>query len=109
MKNIAKHSPTPWVFNNIAGIYNANGFRIADTWNRDWIDKGISDSELEANALHIVKCVNCYDELVEACKEAKKGLSILQDCMKRIGVDGLWNIKCLAMLTQALAKAQEEV
>ena len=60
-----EHTPTPWkAYQNALGIWSIS-----------------TDSELigqiwrHFNAEHIVKCVNSYDKLVEALKEAKEWLS----------------------------------
>ena len=58
-----KHTPTPWVAID-EYIYSQDRFEIGTTTTSGF-DYGTDD----ANAAHIVKCVNMHDELVEALKE----------------------------------------
>lgn len=62
-----KHTPTPW-HNKYYYIYDENGNDIADSISSKSF--GLS----EANAAHIVKCVNMHDELVEALKVSNEKL-----------------------------------
>lgn len=72
MNNEVKHTPTPWVADENA-INDNIGVEIAlitsdmRTWEED-----------DANAAHIVKCVNLHDELVDALKDAVSGISYVR-------------------------------
>lgn len=78
MSEEIKHSPTPWKYcpghtnestsKNAGAIESADGFYVAEICH-DAIPDGQQDPA-EANAAHIVKCVNLHDELVEALKSA---------------------------------------
>lgn len=71
-----KHTPTPWNVSQTGSYFTEiraeSGRRIAETWvqgqarSRDAAIKQAYTNE--ANAAHIVKCVNLHDELVEALK-----------------------------------------
>lgn len=79
-----EHTPTPWrIEDNTTLIWGAcnpddlssygMGYpvaecRITPISQSSWCNAPYSD-EGEANAAHIVKCVNMHDELVEALKE----------------------------------------
>lgn len=76
-----KHTPTPWLVTQsgacetLIRAEGPHGKKIASTFvssyggtNRDSYIRGIKTNE--ANAEHIVKCVNAHDELVAALKEA---------------------------------------
>jgi hypothetical protein len=62
-----QHTPTPWTLNTqdeeyclpINKIFGADNLDVAET-------NGATLDEMEANAQHIVKCVNLHDKLVEA-------------------------------------------
>lgn len=61
-----EHTPTPWIVDTVT---------YGDIWivadKESWVPRicHIPDYS-EANAAHIVKCVNMHDELVEALKQA---------------------------------------
>lgn len=59
---MVKHSPTPWVFED-EYVRDCGGDIVADVYVQPTADAGES---MEANAEHIVRCVNLHDELVEA-------------------------------------------
>jgi len=75
-----KHTPTPWIINPqyAGGIFTSFGERIGECG--------------QANAEHIVKCVNNHDALVEALKASQfhfknmgytEGCSDLMDTIKQ--------------------------
>lgn len=61
MTNKTKHTPTPWdrMGDLIIRVEGPASFDVAKV-------------DSEANAAHIVKCVNLHDELVEALSELMK-------------------------------------
>lgn len=71
------HTPTPWVYDrmgkNTVSTTNISGesgrFVCATGGHSDnrLPDHGLSENE--ANAAHIVKCVNAHDKLVEALRD----------------------------------------
>lgn len=69
MTNETKHTPTPW--NQLNGVFTPEDgyFSMVQTPNQC-----IANVFDEADAAHIVKCVNMHDELVEALKAAHNGV-----------------------------------
>lgn len=62
----AKPTPTPWKFDTETWeIQNNNGHVIADLINSDFMERAN-----EANAAHIVRCVNAMPAMVEALEAA---------------------------------------
>lgn len=69
-----KHTPTPWQIGaeKPCAIYSKTArIKVGETapyaiTDSPAIPLANSDEEMEANAAHIVKCVNLHDELVEA-------------------------------------------
>ncbi len=55
----ARHTATPWEVTQVGQI--ASSKRLIATMDKYWAD-------WEDDALHIVKCVNSHDKLVEALK-----------------------------------------
>ena len=104
------HTPTPWSVVQVNGScsahINADSFNIASVWGRNQSDKIIVDrtrkdgetwpemmkrtqplrdeaiSERYANAQHIVKCVNAYDELIQERDAAQVEVIRLQGLIK---------------------------
>lgn len=102
---MGKHTPTPWVleFDNkwpFSFFIKANGkhvisfIRVAHSTKQKTIDDVRSAygftpeerneiikliEEQEANAEHIVKCINSHDELVEALTTLAEGINTLFD------------------------------
>jgi hypothetical protein len=68
----------------------------------------LTNEAFEANALLIVKAVNCHDELVEAVKELipVQGCIQCQELFMHYGIHGDIN-KTLKRAIQVLAKVQE--
>ena len=78
-KEATFHTPAPWrvgiKFAQRVGAFNVNcfpisggGSAIASVFAGD-ADRLVSLSNGEANAAHIVKCVNAHDELVRALRQ----------------------------------------
>ena len=69
MKN--NHTPTPWSYDPDAARYieGPDGIIIAEAY---VLDSGM----LRANTAHIVRAVNCHDELLAALKECTERLRI---------------------------------
>lgn len=75
-----KHTPTPWFVEN--GSVYAHYTQLGRWWSA-WehripiahMDReprnGTRPTERDANAEHIVRCVNAHDQLVEACLSAQ--------------------------------------
>jgi N-dimethylarginine dimethylaminohydrolase len=74
-----EHTPTPW--DKLNGVFTPEDgyFSMIQT-----PDKCIANVFEEANAAHIVKCVNMHDELVEALKEAG---DVIESYHKSTGID----------------------
>lgn len=73
------HTPTPWKVYQFGGVQvgqEDTGEAICSMWG----DK----HEGEANAAHIVKCVNMHDELVEVLKEAG---DVIESYYRSTGID----------------------
>lgn len=76
MTNESKHTATPWILGGKDGdgkgadghIYcdNAYGSAVAICYGKHFDFSALPESELKANAAHIVKCVNAHDDLVSA-------------------------------------------
>ena len=114
---MAEHTPTPWVvdedpledkgYKTLITIPEKNGFQgtsiayVNHNWNdADHGERRISWAEAEANARHIVHCVNVHDDLVKALE------SIL-----KVRVEGWENIwagsnRCQDIARAALARAK---
>lgn len=65
---MSAHTPTPWRVDG-ADIVSPSECAVVATV--QWCGEG-RDGESEANAAHIVRCVNAHDELVAACQLAFK-------------------------------------
>lgn len=66
-----KHTPTPWK------VYQCGGVQIGQEGTGEAICSMWGDKhEGEANAAHIVKCVNMHDELVGALKECAEAFNL---------------------------------
>ena len=61
---MSKHTETPWKVADNCYIESEKGLDIAETLIVD------NPGEGEANAEHIVHCVNCHDDLVRVLREA---------------------------------------
>jgi hypothetical protein len=83
---MAEHTPTPWIvdedpledkgYKTLITMPGKNGFQgtsiayVNHNWNdADHGERRISWGEAEANARHIVHCVNVHDDLVKALEE----------------------------------------
>lgn len=73
------HTPTPW---KVADeyIFDRHRNEIATT-----TTSGLSFEEDEANAAHIVKCVNAHDDLVEALETLRSDCQTPIDMYERNG------------------------
>lgn len=67
-----KHTPTPWKINNTTGFMTAIYTEDESKWIGNLALQGLHWSEAEANAQHIVKCINLIGELEE------KGITLEQ-------------------------------
>lgn len=75
---MAEHSPTPWVVSDHMEDTPATHLRIWSPQDKSieawpevavcYADDDLPIQEMEANAEHIVRCVNAHDELVAALK-----------------------------------------
>ena len=67
---MSEPTPIPWEVNDefIYGRSGGHFVRIADTTVADGDEKFLSDIEADANAHHIIKCVNAHDELVSLAR-----------------------------------------
>jgi hypothetical protein len=76
---MSKHTPTPWSFGGYSSYMGVqimaqpdpkkNTIIIASTRSAQAEEPKAFREEVEANAAHIVHCVNAYPDLVEALKE----------------------------------------
>jgi hypothetical protein len=91
---MSKHSPTPWKtpLINDAEIVDANGYDVASMsgiYNTDY-------EKMEANAAHIVHCVNTYPELVKALEPfAEIADIILRDNPSTDDGQMIWSNGCV--------------
>lgn len=70
---MSKHTPTPWYYDGedmdseAAASWDGNGYEIFSKDKDGNVTNGIAGGiPEEANAAHIVHCVNMHEELVEA-------------------------------------------
>lgn len=74
-----KHTPTPWFLVGTqiyrrpkSDLYEFGGPVAGDkpmaSASKGWYGEDADGFPAEANAAHIVKCVNCHDDLLEALK-----------------------------------------
>lgn len=62
---MGKHTPTPWEVRMVTGFHTSI-YGEKNKWILNAALQGMKRDESEANAAHIVKCVNMHDELVKA-------------------------------------------
>ena len=63
---MAEHSPTPWVVDEFDDDNGFQTIRIADgSPNGDTESQPVATAYGDANAEHIVRCVNLHDELID--------------------------------------------
>jgi hypothetical protein len=71
---MSKHTPTPWEVNGqmiVKDCYNEVIADVEASWQFNFPPKRRVNRDIcNANAEHIVKCVNSHDELLEALKQA---------------------------------------
>jgi hypothetical protein len=100
------HTPTPWYLTEEkeGQIESDKGYLIAQVYqNKNPKYK----EEDEANAKHIVKCVNMHDELIKALYDAQ---SYLEKCVELAGQESIdedctnWT---LDRINEALSKESE--
>jgi hypothetical protein len=102
----AKHTPTPWKIGTDSEghqpmVYSERGHEIliCSLYSR-------SVAEAQANAAHIVKCVNGHEALVEALKEANNRISLLESQLPLIGIS-LEADRVQTLINKALSQAGE--
>ena len=95
---MSKHTPGPWRIDN-SNNYDIESYN-EETGTTFGICQMYADESMEANARHIVHCVNCHDELLEALQAVYSDIE-LQNV--KGGSDELNFI-----VQQALAKAESE-
>ncbi len=61
---------------------------------------GMPEEECEANAAHIVKCVNAHDELVRQNEVLKNSFKMILDKRNSAG----WDAECSALLAESTLK-----
>lgn len=87
------HSPLPWIISNQgkSHIVTTPGGKFIAATDYSYGEEGV----FQANAAHIVKCVNSHDDLVDALRE-----------ILRRGEDGMMTgCKASSIAEAALAKA----
>jgi len=104
MKKQTQHTPTPWQVSH--GATGGNIYPVNSHSHRTRIDYDFPSAittedykQCQNNAEFIVKAVNCFDDLVEACKVA---LDYMLD-EKSSDVTGA---QALLIIKQALARAE---
>lgn len=104
-----KHTPGPWkVGISKDGAYKGKPVLIESTTHGEIMGPRQlgypEDFNFEANAAHIVRCVNMFDELVSACEAAMEalasGLSPMSDT--QLGLEKV----ARHFLVEAIAKAK---
>lgn len=68
------HTPTPWNVDEYKSIVDSEGNTISANGFAMVMSYGEEQKKAQANAAHIVKCVNMHDELVKALKNAREEL-----------------------------------
>lgn len=68
MQNETKHTPTPW--KSKSGFVYIGSEYLSDKGSKTICRTVKQGGHPEVNAAHIVKCVNAYDEMLEALKGA---------------------------------------
>jgi hypothetical protein len=58
---MSKHAPTPWILHG----FSSDGRELIRDANRRCV---VGTVFRHSNAEHIVRCVNCFDDLLEACR-----------------------------------------
>lgn len=94
------HTPTPWTYGTHGAgfIVGSDDEFIAQTWDKYELDF----KNAEANAAHIVKCVNNHDELVKALEAARP---LIEDgCF----ADDPTTLKARELIRAALAKLERD-
>lgn len=97
------HTSTPWFAGEVSkssqdkieyiNIRAGDGYHVCKVSSREFEENG---SENEANAKHIVKCVNHHDDLVAACQKVvnnwgnlhHKDLMQLRSILEKVSSDG---------------------
>ena len=100
-----KHTKLPWIV-DIRRQGAPSGAYIRDS--KGSIVATIGFGMPDANAEFIVRCVNSYYELVEACKV---GRDLAEELLRITGLSTIHHIdvrKAFNMIEQALAKAKKE-
>lgn len=97
------HTPTPWYLTEEreGQIESDKGYIIAQVYQNSKKDYHKGD---EANALHIVKCVNSHNELIEALKWALDYIELTIKLDGAESVDGESTQITHDKIKQALAK-----
>ncbi len=82
----ANHSPLPWHAPS-AGVYTQDGMlvtscgthTIVEAWRAKLLGSKAIAEIAEANARHIVRCVNSHADLLAACEAAVDGIAAMRD------------------------------
>ena len=78
---MTKNTPTPWKITNTTGFMTAIYTEDGSKWVGTLALQGLHWSEAEANAKHIVKCVNEHEALkaeVKRCRDIIEELNLLE-------------------------------
>lgn len=113
MKNRAiKHTPTPWYYDGedmdseAAASWDGNGYEIFSKDEDGNVTNGIAGGiPEEADAAHIVHCVNMHEELVELAEMGEK-LKCLPGC-EGYTSDEDFCVRCRAEAILAKVKSHE--
>ena len=100
-KSNAEHTPTPWNCSSHCQVSRSDGDVIADMTGREG---EISFDEMDANAEHIVLCVNSHDALVEVLEKTISGLTMYIELMG----DNSEALKTILKMAQQALKDEEE-
>jgi len=76
-----EHTPTPWEVQDEIGIVDYENGGLISVVDNFKCGTSIPGDEREANAAHIVKCVNAHDGLVEVLRMCRKGFVGIAETM----------------------------
>ncbi len=79
MTDEAKHTPTPWRVEGLAGPYPCEVYGTTFRGARQLIARCSGAKVRDGNAAFIVKAVNAHDDLVEALRNSQQAIRELRE------------------------------
>ena len=106
-------SPTPWRIEKTRGSFETTNVFICSLVDPNPLSDSVCQlyvrdgfEEREANAVHIVHCVNSHDDLVKALEDARYKLELYRDEHSVAYVGGVEYSTLVTQINAALAKAK---